>query len=275
GSSSGRCQRRKRIMKKYALLLTILFTTRLAAQGEPPFVTGLRAPVEVAFTHQGNLIVAEEGTAAANTGRISLIDRTNGTRRTLVDGMPSALYTAVTPPQPTGPDGLALQGETLYVTIGSGDVSVLGPVNPSDMPNPAGPSSPIYSSLLSLKANRSLDQIKGDFVLLPSQHTQLKSGSTITLTNSSGEELAIRLVADFPDYIPNPRPNFAGNVRIGNPFGVVARGDTFFVVDASMDVVYRVNPDGSVATLKQFSQLTNPTPVGPPTIDYVPDSIHM
>ena len=41
-----------------------------------------------------------------------------------------------------------------------------------------------------------------------------------------------------------------------------------------MDVVYRVNADGSFAKLTQFNQITNPSPVGPPKIDYVPDSIH-
>lgn len=265
-------------MKTHVLFLTIitLFSGLLFAQGEPPFATGLRAPAKIIFTHQGNLIVAEQGTAAANTGRVSIVDRTSATRRVLIDGLPSAVYTATTPAEPSGPDGLALQGTTLYVTIGSGNVSVLGPVTPSDTPNPAGPSSPIFSSLLALRTSRTLDLTTGEFVLLPSQHAELKSGSTITLTNRDNETLTVKLVADFPDYVPNPRPDFAGNVRISNPFGVVARGDTLFVVDASMNVVYRVDAtDGTFTTLTTFAPLINPGTVGPPRIDYVPDSIRI
>jgi hypothetical protein len=267
-------------VKKLTLVVAIFGTallcpTRSFAQAAP-LVTGLRAPVETAFTPQGNLIVVEVGAAAAHTGRISLVDRTSATRRTLVDGLPSALFTAITPPEPSGPDGLALKGSTLYVTIGGGDRSVAGPVPGSEMPNPNGPSSPIFSSVLSLHPSESFDTIQGDFALLRSQHAELKSGATVTLTNSHGETLDVDLVADFPDYVSEPRPDFAGHVRSSNPFGVVARGDSLYVVDASLNVVRRINPvDGTFTTLITYPRLANPLPVGPPVIDPVPDSIRL
>ncbi|MEO8383519.1 MAG: ScyD/ScyE family protein [Acidobacteriota bacterium] len=261
-------------MKKFVLALALLVTTGLFGQATP-YVTGLRAPVESAFTHQGNLIVAEEGTAAANTGRISLIDRTSVTRRTLVEGLPSAVYNGGEP-APSGPDGLALVGATLYVTIGGGDTSVAGPVQASDTPNPAGPSSPLFVSLLALTPSESLDTIEGGFTLLPSQHATIRGGETVTLSNGHGETLGVRLVAKFPDYVAEPRPDFAGNVRIGNPFGVAAHGASLYVVDASMNVVRRVNPaDGTFTTLITYPKLANPTPVGPPFIDPVPDSLRV
>ena len=50
-----------------------------------------------------------------------------------------------------------------------------------------------------------------------------------------------RLVADFPNYTAEPRPDFQANVRAGNPFGVAVQGQTLFVVDASQNVVRRVD----------------------------------
>lgn len=262
-------------MRKSVAIVVCLLAAPLIGQTEPPFVTALRAPVEVAFTPQKNLIIVEAG-VTPNGGRISLVDRTSGARRTLVDGLPSAFFNGTTPPSPAGPSSIYLQGSTLYVTIGSGDETIAGPVPSSELPNPAGPTSPIFSSVLSMRPSRSLDTIKGDFVLQPSQHATLKSGATVTLTNTANEELTVRLVADFPDYAASPRPDLPQNVKNSNAFGVVSLGNTLYVVDASLDLLRRVNvTDGTFATFATFAQLTNPTPVGPPKIDYVPDSIRI
>jgi DNA-binding beta-propeller fold protein YncE len=53
------------------------------------FTGGLKAPTKVILSPGGNLIVAETGTAMMD-GRISLIELT-GARRTLIDGLPSAI----------------------------------------------------------------------------------------------------------------------------------------------------------------------------------------
>src|SRR5688572_7968737 len=259
-------------MKWIICLLSLLVAPMLFAQ---PFVTGLRSPMEAAFTHQKNVIVAEAG-IGANNGRISIVDRTSGARRTLVEGLPGAIFTGTTPPQQTGPSGLALQGSTLYVTIGSGDATIAGPAPASEAPNPAGPASPILSSVLALKPSRSLDFITGDFVMVPSHHAALKSGGTVTLTNAMGEALEIRLVVDFPDVVAAPRPDFAGNVKNSNVFGVVVQGDSLYVVNASLNVVHRVNTtDGTYTVFSTFGPIPNPTPVGPPVIESVPDSIYL
>lgn len=259
-------------MKWIICLLSFLTAPMLVAQ---PFVTGLRSPMEAAFTHQKNLIVAEAG-VGANNGRISIVDRTSGVRRTLVEGLPGAVFTGTTPPQQTGPSGLALQGSTLYVTIGSGDATIAGPAPASEVPNPAGPASPILSSVLELRPSRSLDLITGNFVMTPAHHAALKSGGTIALTNAGGETLEVRLVVDFPDIAPAPRPDFAGNVKNSNVFGVVARGDMLYIVNASLNVIHRVNAiDGTFTVFSTFASITNPTPVGPPVIESVPDSIYL
>ncbi len=270
----GAVPERRSLMKRLIRMLTFFISATLMAQAEPPFATGLRNPVKIVFTSQGNLMVAEAGNGP-NTGRISLIDRTSGGRRTLIDGLPSGLFTVTTPPQPSGVSGLALQGSTLFVTIGSGDESVAGPVAGSEAVNP-NPSSPILSALLSIRANRSFDVIAGNFTLARSQHDLLKSGSTVTLANSSGEQLDIRLIADFPNTVPAPRPDFADAVISSNPFGVAVIGQSLYVVDASLNFIRRVSvTEGSYATLSTFPRITNPTTIGPPQIDPVPDSIRV
>src|SRR5689334_6130623 len=86
----------------------------------------LERPAKLTLTPLGNLLVAEVGTATAapNTGRVSIVDP-DGTRRTLIDGLPSAPTNAAN--TPSGPSGLFLSGRTLYVTIGEGDVTRPGP----------------------------------------------------------------------------------------------------------------------------------------------------
>ena len=257
-----------------AIVGLVVVTLPVHPQG-PPFAGGLHLPSKIAFTHQHNLIVAESGTEANNTGRVSLVDRATSTRRTLVEGLPSGLSRAEGQPTPSGPSGLAVQDRTIYVTIGSGDAVLPGPAPGTEQPNPSI-ASPILASLLSLHSSVPLDVAAGGFVLTPADHSALKAGETLTLHNAAGEELIVRLVADFPDYTAEPRPNFAANVRAGNPFGVAARGQTLYVVDASQNVVRRVDANsGEVTTLATIGKVQNPTPVGPPVIDPVPDSVHV
>jgi len=264
-------------MKKKILALlagTVLFALPARPQG-PPFVDGLNAPTHMAFSTQGNIIVAESGLEASNTGRVSIIDRATATRRTLIDGLPSAINLAGGEPAPSGPSGVALAGGTLYVSIGSGDGTLPGPVEGSEMAN-GSPSSPILSSLLSLKSATSYDVIHGGFVLTVADHGHLKNGETITLHNASGESLLVKLVADFPDYSADARPDFPANVRASNPFGVAASGTTAYVVDASQNLIRRVDANtGAFTTLATLAAIPNPLPFGPPFIDPVPDSIRL
>lgn len=256
-------------------LILLASTVSVVAQG-PPVATGLRAPVEVTFTRGGNLIVSEAGNGP-NTGRISLIDRTSGSRRTLVDGLPSGLHVNAqpnVPPTPSGPSGLALQGSTLYVLIGGGDPVLPGPLPGTEVPKT--PSSPIVSSVLALRSTPSLDVIRGDFAMTVAQHTELKSGRTVTLTNSANEELSIRLVVDFPDTLAEPRPDVPQNVRHSNPFSLAALGQTLFVADASLNVVQRVDANtGAYSTLTTFARIQNPLPIGAPVTDAVPTSVRV
>lgn len=261
-------------MKKKLLtaLVFLLFALPAHPQG-PPFAAGLQAPTRVVFTPHGNVVVTEAGTAAKNSGRVSIIDRTSGARRTLIDGLPSGLSGAGAEAAPSGPSGVAIQGTTLYVVIGAGDGVLPGPAPGTELPNDS-PASPILSSLLSLRLTTPLDLESGGFTLLPADHARLKNGETLTLHNATGGEMTVRLVADFPNHTPSPRPDFPANVRAGNPFGVAVRGGTAFVVDASQNLIRRIDTTtGAVDTLTTFAPIPNPLPFGPPFVDSVPDSV--
>lgn len=261
--------------KKLLAILALFVLAALPAQpqGGPPFVSGLEAPAKVIFTPQGNLIVAESGTPAPNTGRISIVDRTSGARRTLIDGLPSGLFAAGGEAEPSGPSGLAVQGTTLYATIGAGNGVLPGPVPGSEMANDT-PSSPMLSSLLSFRSSVAIDVAHGGFTLTAADQTTLDGGGEVTLENGEHETLTVRLIADFPNFTANPRPDFQANVRASNPFGVVVRGQTLFVVDASQNLLRRVDANsGEFSTLTTFGPVS--TEFGPPNIDPVPDSIHL
>lgn len=262
--------------RKKKILIGCLFTALAVLPARPqgpPLTTGLQAPTRVIFTTHGNLIVAEAGTTAPNSGRISLVERTSGTRRTLIDGLPSGIAGAGAEAAPSGPSGLALRGTTLYVAIGAGNGVVAGPAPGSELPNDS-PSSPILSSLLSLQTTTPLDLIAGGFSLLPSDHARLRNGESVQLTGANGQQLTVRLIADFPNFAASPRPDVPQNVRASNPFGVAVLGQTAFVVDASLNLIRRVDTNtGAFETLTTFAPIQNPLPFGPPFIDAVPDSI--
>src|SRR6185503_2469888 len=108
---------------KLFLLITvagIVFATFSFARAQcPPNVltSGLRTPLGITQSNQNNLIVSETGTTGVlHSGRISLVEP-DGTRRTLLDGLPSAPNDVG---DPSGPAGVFIRGRTLYVVIGAG-----------------------------------------------------------------------------------------------------------------------------------------------------------
>lgn len=254
------------ILKKKLLAALVFLAFALPAHPQgPPFAAGLQAPTRVVFTPQGNVVVTEAGTAAENSGRVSIIDRTSGARRTLIDGLPSGLSGSGDEAAPSGPSGVAIQGTTLYVVIGAGDGVLPGPAPGTEIANDS-PASPILSSLLSLQMAAPLDLNSGGFTLLPTDHARLKNGETLTLHNATSGAMTVKLVADFPNHTPSPRPDFPANVRAGNPFGVAVLGQTAFVVDASQNLIRRVDTaSGAFETLTTFAAVQNPLPFGPPS----------
>ena len=257
----------------FSLALTVLTMSLAAAQASAQctqVISGLREPLGTALTNQGNLLVSETGTTDLNSGRISILD-SSGNLRTLLDGLPSAINDVN---EPSGPAGLFMRGRTVYVAIGVGDVGRAGPIPGTTIPNPAGPSSPIFSSVLAIQFSAKTENITTGFTLTVANQQALANDQTVTLSNGGGDKITIRLVANFPNFISFPLPFFTGNVQLSNPFQLVAVEDELYVTDGGRNLVWHVDLlDGSFSTLVSFPSIQNPTAIGPPFIDAVPTGI--
>ena len=250
----------------------LLCVTHANAQCPAPNLTsGLHAPSKIIFSTKGSLLVAEQG-SGTNNGRISLIDPDTGQRRTLLDGLPSAF--AAPNNDPSGPSGLAMRGRTLYVAIGLGDAVFSGPLPNSFVPNP-NPSSPIFASVLAVHFSASVEMKTSGLTLTPADQTTLKNGATVQLGND-GDKVTVELLADFPDYVSEPRPGLPNAVRQSNPFGLALDGDQLYVADASGNTIRVVDLNtGDFRTLTTFAPLPNNRGFGPPIVEPVPDSVHL
>lgn len=235
-----------------------------------PFATGLLAPSKIIQTPRGDFVVAEGGPQVPNNGRVSIVDR-DGNRRTLLDGLPSA-RTFVG--DFNGTTGVYLEGRTLFVLNGQGDVTLAGPVPGTERANPV-PSSPIFSSVLAVHFSAAMEDVTSGIRLTLDDHQALKSGVTLTRRDAAGRKMTIQLVADFPDYAPEPRPNFAENVRHSHPYGIVADEGFLYIVDAGFNKVRKLNRvSGLEQTLATFAPTPNPNvPAVPPFMENVPTSI--
>ena len=254
-----------------ALACALAFASVGRAQSVSVFTGGLKGPTKVVLTAKGNLLVAESGDGP-NAGRLSVIDRQTRVRRTILDGLPAGPSSEG---GISGPSGLAVQGRTVYVAIGAGDGVQTGPAPGSEKANP-NPSSPLLSSLLAVRMPANIEETTAGFTLTLADHAALKGGERLTLSNGAGDKLTVELVADFPDYTSEPRPDFADNVRASNPFGVAVNGNLIYVVDASQNIVRVVGAEsGAYRTLTSFKPYNNPLPFGPPVIDAVPNSVRL
>ena len=235
------------------------------------FATGLVAPSKIIQTPRGNFIVAEGGPQVPNNGRVSIVDE-DGNRRTLLDGLPSA-RTFVG--DFNGTTGLELRGRTLFVLNGQGDVTLPGPVPGTERANPT-PSSPIFSSVLAVHFSAAMEETTTGITLTLADHQALKAGERLIRTDAQGRRMILWLVTDFADYAPEPRPNFADNVRHSHPYGIVGHGRFLYIVDAGFNRVRKVDVfGGATETLASFAPTPNPRfPAGPPVIENVPTSIH-
>ena len=205
------------------------------------FATGLLRPIGITQSKKGNLLVSESGAPgqdAPNTGRISIVNPA-GVRRTLVEGLPAGF--SFEGGANSGAVGLVIRDRTLYLGIGVGDTVLAGPSQGTTRVNPA-PSSPLFSSVLAFEFSAAVEQNTQGFTMTVADHHTLAHGSgPVTLTNAAGETLKVEMIVNFPDSTPDPRPNFAENVRNVNPFGLAAVGNSLYVTDGGQNLIWRVD----------------------------------
>jgi hypothetical protein len=248
--------------------LPLLATSTAGAADCAVVASGLRGPIGSAFTNQGNIIVSETGIAnVPASGRLSIVG-VDGTRRTLLDGLPQGTNAAGG--DASGPNSLAMVGRTIYVAIGQGDTVIPGPGG-STVPNP-GVSSPLFSSILAVHVSAAAERSTAGFTLSAQDQQTLAGGGTVRLSNGRGDKLQVELVVNFPDYLSEPTAANPGNVRNSNPFGVLPVDDALFVTNGGLNRLFKVNLlDRSYAELAEFSRIANTSGLGgPPSVEAVP-----
>ncbi len=204
------------------------------------------SPYKLSMTPGGNVVVAEGGTGNQD-GRVSLVSWW-GQRYTLLDGLPSAIAEGF----PTGPTAVADAHRTLYILIGEGDVRGSSPP-PTQVPNPDGLSSPIFSSIIRARFDPVPDGIRVGFPLTSEHHRALADGRTVTLENAAGETVELTLLTDFRDLDPDP----VTSVRSANPFSLIAVGSL-----TAEDLVELGYPGLSVEEGNFLSRLEPDSPLG-------------
>ncbi len=253
--------------------LTLLLGTFASPAQTSVFTVGLNNPAKIVTAGGSSLLVTESGTNTPNSGRISLVNRTTGARRTLIDGLPSGITSSGGAPEVSGPSGIKLNGLKLYLSISAGDTSMQ--VTGGAIPNPA-PSSPLLISILELTLPADYETLASGFTLSFADQTTLNGGAPVTLTNAESKQLTVRLVVNLPNYVSDPRPALPENIRESNPYGIEISGGALYVVDASFNLLYRIQiATGAFEVFTTFAFKPNPTQIGPPVIEPVPDSIRL
>ena len=160
--------------------------------------------------------------------------------------------------------------------MGVGDVGRAGPIPGTTIPNPAGPASPIFSSVLAIQFSANAENTTTGFTLTSANQQALANGQTVTLSNGGGDRITIRLIANFPNFVSFPLPFFAPNIQLSNPFQLLAVEDDLYVTDGGRNLVWDIDLlTGSFSTLASFPPIPNPAfpAVGGPTLDAVPTGI--
>lgn len=250
-----------------ALIQALVLLTSVPAAAQSLFTRGLQLPQRLIFTPLGNLLVSEGGTAVPNTGRVSIVDR-QGNRRSLLEGLPAGPGHSV---PAFGPAGMGLDGRTLYLLIGEGDVQA----GPPFILNPRGPSSPIFHSVLRIQFSTGVDAISSSFQLSRGDHWALSDGYDVSLRNASGDSATVHLLTRFPSVAPNI---LGGNAsfRPSDPYGawLDAGNNALYVIDASAETLIKVNTvTGRYVVLTRFQPDERATPDGPTFVDNVPTAV--
>jgi DNA-binding beta-propeller fold protein YncE len=206
-----------------------------------------------------------------NAGRVSLVTRA-GVRRSLLEGLPSGIDSTLT--GGSGPSAMVLRGKTLYLAISGGDTERRTGTPPVSLLNPAGISSPIFGTILSIQFAQDVDTVGGAFKMTAQHQQGLADGNEVDLDDGSGIKARISVLVRIPPFEPAPVVVY----RFSNPWGLALSedGQTLYVTDASSNSLLRVDTtSGRWRRVARFAPIANPTSVGPPVVDAVPTSLRL
>jgi len=257
-------------LKTLALSLAISAFVLTPGRAQQPtvFARGLLNPSKITLGPSGTLLAAEVG-GTPNSGRVSIITG-SGTRRTLIDGLPSGL--SAPNMDADGVNGLLLNSNVLYLAIGEGDTMRNGAQPGTTIVNPTGFSSPIFSSVVQFNFPKSVDQIQTGFTLAAADQSTLADGNVVTLTNSSGDSATATLLSTFR-FRPDPQAIY----RNSHPYGLAqfpSDSGHLYLNDAGLNALVQVDTQtGRAQTLTHFANVRNVGTSGPPVAEAVPDMV--
>jgi hypothetical protein len=231
--------------------------------------TGLESPQRFILTPAGNFL-ASEASVDANSGRLTFVTR-GGQRRVFFVGLPSG---ATPNGEATGPTGMAVRGHTLYVAIGIGESERRGTQPRTSQHNPEGIASPILSSVLEIRLSADVDSLMGTFRLTPEQQQLISDGYSAWLEDGAGGFAMVRLLADFPNSIPDATSIY----RFSNPWSIALSldGRDLWVADASHNALVRVDVrTGQWRRVIRFPALANPGGSNLASPEAVPTSVRV
>jgi hypothetical protein len=248
-----------------AALALLSASTSIYAQPKV-FATGLLNPAKIIAGPSGTLLVSEFD-AQPNSGRVSIIS-SSGTRRTLLDGLPSGTSTQ----GPDGTTGLYLDGNTLYVVAGEGDQLQAGTTQGTVVPKATGPSSPILAAILQFDFAVPVDTLNSGFTLKIADHNTLADGNSVILSNDSGDKATASVLAHFR-YRTDPVTIY----RNSHPYGLAKfTGDAnhLYLADAGLNALMQIDlPSGRARKITAFPNQPNKGTAGGPTAEAVPTTI--
>jgi hypothetical protein len=251
-----------KLLALFGAIVLLVGSEALAQCPATELISGLRMPLGITRSNQGNLIVGEAGTSAPNTGRISIVDP-DGNRRTLLDGLPAGINDVG---EPSGPSGVFMRQQTLYVAVGVGDSVLPGPEPNPDL------SSPIFSSVLAIHFSANVENTAEGLTLSLDDHQALADGKKVKLSNGAGDRITVELIADFPDLTDDPTS--PTGLRQANPFDLVVVGNRVYVTDGARNLVWQADINsGAFSDFAVFPTIANPLPFGPPAVESVPTGI--
>ena len=274
-----------------ALLLTLALLTPSSRSGVRPaaaqstlsanatvFATGLYNPRGLTFGPDGALYVAEGGaggttstvgqcdqvpaplgpyTGSATSARISRI-AADGTRTTVVDGLPSSATTPQTGSFTTGVSGVAFLGDTLYGIEGGAGCSHGVPTVPNMVFRVNGDGSWTQVADLSafVQANPVQSPDPDDFEPDGTWYGLVALNGTLYATEPNHQEIdaitpdgGVTRVADLSTYYPGPT-NWNGPTGLAVRDGNLYTGYlTPFPTIAHASHVSQITPDGKVTTV--------------------------
>lgn len=256
-------------LRNSLIALATAALTMSVAPAQTTLIAGLDSPYKLRLTPEGSLLVAEGGTQVTGA-RVTLVTPSGGGKKTLLSGLPAAPGEAGTF---GGVTDMILRDKTLYVLMGQGDVVTAGTLPGTEVPNSKGASSPLFSSLLSVRFSTPPGELQREFVLTPAHHFTLADGNDVELDNGAGAKATISLVSDFRDVTPDALTV----TRASNPFGMEIDPENpsiAYVADSGGNKVVRVDlGTGRSRSIAYFAPVRNPLPFGPPVMDPVPTSV--